>query len=163
MPSYKLRIWYLRRVIGIKIGESTSIHMGCFFAGSNISLGSNTVLARKCYLDGRNIKGFITIKDNVSISPECCIISMSHQTNSPIFQHYSKNVIIEKFAWLGTRSIIQPGVTIGVGGVVGAGSVVTKSVEDYTIVGGIPAKNIGIRSKELKYTLEYFPLFNGDY
>ena len=159
-PSYKLRTFYLRRILNIKIGKQTSIHMGCFFSGNKISIGSNSVLARNCNLDGRI--GFITIKNNVSIAPETYILSMTHIVNSPLFDTISKDVTINDHAWIGTRALILPGVTIGEGGVLGAGAVVTKNVAAYEVVAGSPAKKIGERTKDLSYTLSYFPYFNGD-
>lgn len=54
-------------------------------------------------------------------------------------------VVIEDDVWIGTRAIILAGVTIGRGAVVAAGSVVTKSVPAYAIVGGNPAKIIRMR------------------
>lgn len=56
-----------------------------------------------------------------------------------------KGVIIEDDVWVGTRAIILQGVTIGRGAIVGAGSVVTKSVPPYAIVGGIPARVLRLR------------------
>ncbi len=58
--------------------------------------------------------------------------------------------------------MIMPGVTLGRGCVVGAGSVVTKDVPPYTIVAGVPAKKIGERTKDRDYRVEYFPCFNTD-
>lgn len=57
----------------------------------------------------------------------------------------SAAVTIGADVWLGARSIVLPGVTIGDGAVVGAGAVVTKNVEPYTIVAGVPARVIGRR------------------
>ena len=54
-------------------------------------------------------------------------------------------VTIGNDVWIGMRSIIMPGVTIGNGAVIGAGAVVTKDVPDYAIVGGVPAKVIKYR------------------
>jgi acetyltransferase-like isoleucine patch superfamily enzyme len=55
-------------------------------------------------------------------------------------------VTIGEDVWLGTKSVILPGVTIGDGAVIGAGAVVTKDVEPYAIVAGVPARVIGRRS-----------------
>jgi|GEM_PF-3754773 len=52
-PSYRVRTFYLRKFLRISIGEYTAIHMGCFFTGINISIGSNAVVACSCYFDGR--------------------------------------------------------------------------------------------------------------
>lgn len=159
-PSYSIRNLYLRNVLKITIGKDTAIHMGCFFAGANIEIGTNTVIARNCYIDGRS--GLVKIHNNVSIAPDTHIISMTHDANSPIFATISKPVIIEDYVWIGTRATILLGVTLREGSVVGAASVVTKDVEQYTIVVGSPAKSIGLRNKNLKYKLSYFSLFNSD-
>ena len=73
--------------------------------------------------------------------------------NDPEFGVKGAPVIIEDYAWVSSRTTLLPGVTIGKGAVVAAGAVVTKSVEPYTVVGGVPAKKIGERSKELNYKL----------
>ena len=159
-PSYSVRTFYLRKVIGIKIGKKTSIHMGCFFAGKHVIIGNNTVVARNCHLDGRG--GLIEIKDNVSIAPEVCILSMTHIANSPIFEALSKPVLIEEYVWLATRAMVLPGVTLGKGAIVGANTVISKDVEAYSIMVGAPAIKIGERTRDLNYTLEYFPYFNTD-
>jgi len=54
-----------------------------------------------------------------------------------------REIVIEKDAWLGAGVIVLPGVKIGEGAIIGAGAVVTKDVEPFTIVGGVPAKKIG--------------------
>lgn len=158
--SYYIRTAYLRNILKIKIGKNTSIHMGCFFAGSKIRIGDNCVIARHCYLDGRI--GQIDIHNNVSIAPEAYILSMSHDINSPTFGILIKPVIIEDFVWIASRVMIMPGVCVSKGSVIAAGSVVTKNVDAYSIVAGCPAKRIGERIKELSYTLKYFPFFNSD-
>jgi maltose O-acetyltransferase len=61
--------------------------------------------------------------------------------------------------WIASRVTILHGVTIGEGAVVAAGAVVTKDVEPYSIVGGVPAKKIGERNKNLEYTLSHKPFF----
>jgi len=58
------------------------------------------------------------------------------------------DIIIENDVWIGEGSIIMGGITIGNGAVIGAGSVVTKNVPPYSIVGGVPAKVIKYRFKE---------------
>jgi acetyltransferase-like isoleucine patch superfamily enzyme len=159
-PSYGIRLGYLRNILHIPIGKDSSVLMGCFFAGNNIVIGSNTVIARNCYFDGR--AGLINIGSNVSIAPEAYIITMSHLVNSPDFDCFVKPVFIEDYVWIGARVMILPGVTASEGCVLAAASVVTKNVEPYTVVAGSPAKKIGERSKELKYKLNYFPLLDSD-
>ncbi len=133
--------------------------MGCFITGRNISIGDYTTINRNCYLDGRV---GIKIGNSVSISPEVYILSLTHDAQNRNFVTVGKEVIIEDYVWLGARAIIMPGVKLGKGSIVGAGSVVTKDVEPYTIVGGIPAKKIGERTQDLDYKVVYFPYFNTD-
>ena len=158
-PSYLLRHLYLRRVLRLQIGTGASVHMGCFFVGRNIAIGSNSVVNRKCYLDGR---GGITIGSNVSISPECYILSLTHDVHAPDFGTVAKPVHIGDRVWIGARVIILPGVTLGEGVVVGAGAVVTRDAAPYSIVAGNPAKPVGERSRELTYKLGYRPWFDTD-
>ena len=61
---------------------------------------------------------------------------------------YGRPIVIEDKVWIGINSTILPGVKIGYGAIVGAGSVVTKDVPPYTVAGGIPAKPIKKRYPE---------------
>jgi acetyltransferase-like isoleucine patch superfamily enzyme len=158
-PLYSVRHFFLRSVFGIPIGRRTSVHMGCFFAGRNISIGSSTAINRRCYLDGR-VR--VTIGNSVSISPEVYILSLTHDAQSRDFRAEGKEVVIEDYVWIGSRAMIMPGVRLGKGCIVGAGSVVTKDVPPYDIVAGVPARKIGERTKDLDYKVEYFPCFNTD-
>lgn len=113
---------------------------------SNVFIGGNTII--DCLSE-------IEISDNVLISYECVLSDHdSHsiksskriddlnrfQTGKMIWSDIaSKKIKIEKNAWIGMRSIILKGVTIGEGAIVAAGSVVTKDVPSYTLVAGNPA------------------------
>lgn len=159
LPFYGLRHLYLRWILRIRLGKGASVHMGCFVTGRHIAIGDHSVINRNCYLDGR---GGIRIGSNVSVSPDCVIISLTHDLNHPEFGVVAKPVAIGDYVWIGTRALLLPGVELGEGAVAGAGSVVTRSWAPYEIVAGSPARKIGDRDKGLKYTLSYFPLFNTD-
>lgn len=100
----------------------------------------------------QNAKDYqIIIGDRVSIAPNVTIISESEPNNSPHLASISyvkenlikdEKVIIEDDAWIGASVTILPGVKIGKGAIIGAGAVVTKNVQPYTVVAGIPAKVI---------------------
>lgn len=159
LPGYGFRRWYLNTILKYKIHPTASVHMGCFFTGAWLTVGAHSVINRKCYLDCRER---ITIGTNVSISPMCYIITASHDPQSPDFGGKNKPVVFEDYVWLGARVMIMPGVVMGRGSVAAAGSVVTKSVDEYSIVGGNPARHIKERTKELRYQLSWFPYFNTD-
>lgn len=107
--------------------------------GNNIFIGYNF----SC-LSASEIK----IDDNVLIASNVLITSETHGTNPLISKSYSetpletKPIHIQEGCWLGEKSIILPGVTLGRRCIVAAGAVVTKSFPDYCIVAGVPAKCI---------------------
>lgn len=133
--------------------------MGVFVTGNYIKIGDNVVINRNVYLDGRI---GIKMKNNISISPEAYIVSMDHDPNDPHFVTRGSEVVIEDNVWIGARAMILPGVCIGEGAVVSACSVVTKDVEPYQIVAGIPARSIGKRPRQIDYRCIYFPWFGTD-
>lgn len=153
VPSWSLRhLWY-RRVLGIQLGEGSGVYMGAYmwFYGPReirrlgVRVGRNSLINRDCTID---VRSGLTIGDNVSISPEVMILGGTHDVNDPQFSDSevgSVPVAIEDHVWIGSRAIILPGVTVGRGAVVAAGSVVTKDVPPLMIVAGVPAKAIGMR------------------
>ncbi len=159
IPSYTLRHWFLRHFCHLKIGKNSSIHMNCFVTGSKIEIGNNTVVNRQTYLDGR---AGVKIGNNVNISHQTLIQTLTHDPQNPDFACLVKPVIIRDNAWIGTRVIILPGVVIGEGAVIGAGAVVTKDIPAYNIAVGNPAKVIKTRNKNLRYKSRYFPFFDTD-
>lgn len=159
IPSYAIRHFYLRKILRYQIGKYSAIHMGCFFTGRRFSIGNNSVINRNCILDCRL---GIEIQDNVSLSPEVYIISMGHDPQSAAFDANGGKVKFEDYSWVGARAIILPDTTIGKGSIVAAGSVVTKNVDAYHIVGGNPASFIKLRNKNLTYRIDWFPFFDTD-
>ena len=118
--------------------------MGCrFLNGRKVFLGERNVINFGCLFDGRKFQ--IRTGSNVSIGPEATILTLGHDPRSATFEDRGGDVLIGDRVWIGYRAIVLPGVTIGEGAVVGAGAVVTRDVEPYTIVAGNPAKKIGER------------------
>jgi acetyltransferase-like isoleucine patch superfamily enzyme len=116
---------------------------GKLILGENSRLGPFTVV-----FTGEH--GVFIGKD-VMIAPHCVLAAGNHnfkQIGKPIIHSgsFSKGpIIIEDDVWIGANSIITDGIKIEKGAVIGAGSVVTKNVESFTIVGGNPAVFIGNR------------------
>lgn len=151
-PSHHVRRLFYR-VAGIKIGRGSAIHMfAVFYNPSNIKIGDDTIIGEWVVLDGRDL---LTIGDHVDIATGVMIYNAEHDIHSASFTKASfGKVEIEDYAFIGPRAIILPGVKIGRGAVVGAGAVVTKDVKPLSIVGGVPAKEIGTREeKSLNYKL----------
>ena len=83
------------------------------------------------------------------------IFTLQHDINTADYATLSGTVEIEEYAVLGSYSIVLPGVSIGRGAVVAAGSVVTKDVAPFTLVGGVPAVKISERNCMPNYQLTY--------
>lgn len=157
IPSRTFRIFFYRRIMKYDIGRQAHIFLDCTFDCTiNFSLKNNSVINTKCRLDN---KGGIYIGQNVSISQEVMILSADHDLNSPDFTGHERPVYIEDYVWIGSRAIIMPGVTIGKGAVVAAGAVVTRNVDPYTVVAGVPAKKIKTRTADINYQINYSRLF----
>ena len=88
----------------------------------------------------------IIIGDQATISQDSFLCTASHDMCSPIMELVTAPIRIENQTWICARSIILPGITIREGGVVAAGSVATKDVEPWTVVGGNPAHFIKSRT-----------------
>ena len=152
-PVHFIRIFFLRNMLGLKVGRSCFIHMGSRFSG-NISIGNNVIIGRNCVFLGE-----IIIKNNVSITAETYVFATSHLIDSPTFETVYKPVIIEDHVWIGARAMVLPGVTIGRGAVLGAASVATKDLLPFSVCVGSPAKEVRKRSEAINYTLSYSPYF----
>ena len=86
-------------------------------------------------------RGGITIEDDVQIAANVQMISNNHDPYERQIL-LCKPVLIRQGAWIGAGATILPGVSVGKYAIVGAGSVVTKDVPDYTVVVGNPAKTV---------------------
>ena len=157
IPSHTIRkIKY--RFFGIKIGKGSTIHMwATFFQPKNIRIGNDTIVGDHAFLDGR---AKLTIGNHVDIASSVMIYNSEHDLSKDDFSVIEEEVVIEDYVFIGPRVTILPGVKIGKGAVVAAGAVVTKDVAEFSIVGGVPAKEIGERSnKNPNYKLGRARLF----
>jgi len=150
VPSFTVRhLWY-RRVMGVEIAAGAGVSMRTFVWSygprqvrrEGASIGRNTRISQGCTID---LRSGLAIGNNVSVSPEVMILAGTHDVHAPRFNDVAGRVVIEDHVWIGARAIVLPGVTLGRGAVVAAGSVVTKNVAPMTIVAGVPAKPVGVR------------------
>ena len=106
--------------------------------GNKVRIGKNVSIMCNCLMMAA---GGIIIDDNVMVAANAQLISNNHD----LYDHMiltCKPVHLKKNCWIGAGATILPGVTVGENAVVGAGSVVTKDVEDNTVVAGNPARLI---------------------
>ena len=154
-PSRNARGAFLGVWLG-GLGPGSGVQMGCrFLNGRKVFLGERNVINFGSLLDGRKFP--IRTGADVSIGPCATILTLGHDPRSPEFADRGGEVVIGARAWIGYGALVLPGVTIGEGAVVGAGAVVTRDVAPYTIVAGNPARSIGERPRDLRYTLQHSP------
>jgi acetyltransferase-like isoleucine patch superfamily enzyme len=142
----------------IVIGDGTKISSYAMLQtyGGRIRIGKNCSVNPFTILYGH---GGIEIADNVRIAAHVTIVASNHNFESadtPIFTQgiIAKGIVIRDDVWIGTGARILDGVVIGKGVVVAAGAVVNCDIPDYTVVGGIPARPIGQRTRANQIRLE---------
>lgn len=130
---------YIRYPSKLYIGEKTTINRGCKFFNS---------------FHFKDVT--ITIGNRVAIAPGVIFLAAGHDYTQLSLPDTAASICIKDDVWIGYGSKIMAGVTIGQGAVVAAGSLVTKNVEPYTVVAGIPSKYIKkrvIKSKDNQGTI----------
>ncbi len=157
IPFYFIRTNYLR-LAGMQIGNKTALMRGStILRPERIQIADHTIVGMQCFLGG---EAGLTIGSNVNISSFVVMLGGRHDANDPTFASIMEPIVIEDYVWIATRATILGGVHIGRGAVVAAGAVVTKDVQPCSIVGGVPAKQIGERDPNAcKYEFNYHPWF----
>ncbi len=109
--------------------------------GKNIKIGKDVFFNTGCSFQDR---GGIFIGDRALIGMNVNMATLNHGVDLKTRgTTYAAPIILEEDVWIGSNATILSGVTIGKGSIVAAGAVVSKDVEEFTIVGGVPAKKIG--------------------
>lgn len=127
------------KLIFKKCGKRVNVDRNCAI-NEYIEIGDYSGIGKNSFIDKH-----VSIGKYVMMGQNCNIFTRNHKfedISKPMcFQGFSdyKPVVIEDDVWIGANVIILPGIRIGKGSIIGAGSVVTKSVEPYSVVGGNPA------------------------
>jgi galactoside O-acetyltransferase len=129
--------------VALSRGSSIYAERGACRLGSRVGLGIHSMI-------DANDGGEVVIGDDVLIATGCVLRASNHQFRDPVRPinaqgHSGGRIAVGNDVWLGANVVVVAGVTIGDHAIVGAGAVVTKDVEPWTIVGGVPAQPIGRR------------------
>lgn len=162
VPSHHFRSFVYRYIYCMDLAPKVVVYYGAEMREPyKIKIGRGSIIGDRAILDGRN---GLEIGENVNFSSNVSIWTEQHDHRDAFFRCDTQKktpVKIGNRVWIGPNTLILHSVEIGEGAVIAAGAVVTKSVEPYSIVAGIPAKKIGERNKTLKYEMtgEYVPFY----
>ena len=151
LPSHHIRR-FVYKALGAEIGKNVVFHFRTEIRGIHrLKIGAGTIIGDNALLAAQ--RG-LTIGENVNLSSNVSIYSGEHDHRDPYFRstpEKTRPITIGDRVWIGSNAIILTGVNIGEGAVCCAGCVVTKDVEPYAVVAGIPAKKVNERPHDLRY------------
>ncbi len=151
LPSRHLRNYGVR-LMGGRVSKNVRFYSGFSVREpKRLTIEEGVSIGPRVLLDAR---AGLTIRRNAVLAYDAIVWTLHHDYNDAMFCGKGAPVDIGAYAWICSRAIILPGVTIGECAVVASGAVVTKDVPPYAIVGGVPAKVIGHR-KEQEYRYGY--------
>lgn len=128
----------------VSVGDNVALNYGVYVepCDQEVTIGSDTHFAPYCVLYGP-----LSVGNNCAVAAHVVLASVAHSyadPDTPMIQQPTnqKKITLEDNVWIGANAVITPGITIGTGSIIGAGAVVTKDVEPYSVMGGVPAKLI---------------------
>ena len=130
---------------GVKMAPNVSLRNG-----QRISIGAGSHIGERCSLWAGDRHGRIVIGHHALFGPEVFVTASNYEFSDrarPVMDQprIERDVVIGESTWLGRGAVILPGVTVGAGAIVAAGAVVSRDVSAWTVVGGVPAREIGRR------------------
>ena len=142
-PFNSLKL-FLLRLFGCSLGKGVVIKPNVNIKYPwKLSLGNYVWIGEQVWID--NLDN-VTIGNHVCISQGAILICGSHDYKKPSFDLITKEIILNDGVWVGTKSIILPGVVAESHAILSAGSVMSKNLENYTIYRGNAAKKVGLRT-----------------
>lgn len=142
-----LRYWVFKAMLA-RLGTGSMIDYQTYFRYPwKISVGNRVTINRGCEFYGSMLAGNaqITIGDHCALAPRVRILSATHDYHRLDLPDKAASVTLGKHVWIGAGATILPGITIGDGAIVAAGSVVTRDVAPFSIVAGNPARFVKTR------------------
>ena len=154
-PTTRLALY---RAAGMRIGHNSNVMMHVLVMSSHgIEIGDNCIIGEFVWLDGRAVRvgegPGLKIGNNVNVGANTIFIPGGHLPDSADFFGLPEKTFVEDNVWIAMNCTILYGLTVGEGAVVSAASLVNKDVAPYTMVGGVPARYLKDRARDLDYKL----------
>ena len=136
------KIWHFSHILSnVKIGKNCSI-------GQNVVIGPNVTIGNNCKIQNNvSIYDGLIIEDDVFLGPSCVFTNVINPRSSIERKEEFQETLLKKGCSVGANATIICGNAIGSYSLIGAGSVVTKPVKDFSLVLGNPAQHVGWISK----------------
>lgn len=134
--------WRLLRMFGLDIPGWCAVAPGCWFGGTDITIGRGTTVNYGVFLDNA---ARITIGERCDIGMQVMICTGTHRPGDVSRRAGAATaapVVIGSGAWIGTRATLLPGVRVGEGCVIGAGAVVAEDCAAHGLYVGVPARRV---------------------
>ena len=144
--------FYLESMRTMKRGVGTEFAPNMMISnGERIEVGDRSAFGHGVTLLAGQNTGRIIIGKDVMVGPYCTMTCASYGFNlgvpANVQPMLEEDIVIGDDVWLGSMAMVMPGVTIGDHVIVAANAVVTRDIESWSIVGGVPAKVIGTRTR----------------
>lgn len=128
------------RLFGASIGTGARIKPGIRIKFPwRLVVGNDCWLGENAWIDNL---AMVTLESNVCLSQGVYLCTGNHDWRKPTFDLRLGSIHIQQSAWIGAKSIVGPGVTVGDGAVLSLGSVASTSLESWTIYAGSPARPV---------------------
>ena len=138
-PQRRARL--LRRA-GLDVAEGASVHPGCYFFGADVAIADGAWVAHRSYFDTR---ARIEVGRRAYLGYEVMLCTSGHRIGPPerrAGDYQADPIVIGDGAWVGARTVVLGGVTVGAGSIVAAGAVVTGDCEPGGLYAGVPARRV---------------------
>ncbi len=136
------RIWHYSHICAdAEIGENCTL-------GQNVMLGPGVRIGNNVKIQNNvSVYSGVTVEDNAFLGPSCVFTNISNPRSEIVRRDLFESTLVRRGATIGANSTIICGVVLGRYCFVSAGSVVTKSVSDYALIKGLPARQAGWMSR----------------
>lgn len=143
-PLHAWRVWLLRR-FGAKIGPGCAIYPAVrIWAPWNLECGDVVAIADEVVIYNPQP---ISLGSHCIVSQQAYLCGATHDYMNPAFPLIASPIRIGPYAWICARAVVQPGVTVNEGAVLGLAGVATKDLAPWTVYAGIPARKIKDRTR----------------